>query len=151
MAVSVFPALVDALVAQATAALPGVLVLDGEGATDDPGDFLMIGSNSVDGEGMVTSGSSRISKRATGPVYEEQGGVNCMALSWNGNGNQKAARDAAFAIAEAVQTLCRATPNLGVANIVETRYGDQTTPLQVQSKDGAVCIVEFTVAYTARI
>lgn len=151
MAVSVFPALVDALVAQATTALPNVLVLDGEGNTDDPGDFLMIGTNSADGEGMVASGSSRQEKRATGPIFEETGEVNCLALSWNGDGNQKAARDAAFTIAEAVSTLCRTNTNLGVANIVWTRYGAQTTPLQIQSDDGALCIVEFTVAYQARI
>lgn len=151
MAVSVFPALVDALFTQATAALPAVLVLDGEGATDDPGDFLMIGSNSSSGDGEVTSGESRQEVRATGGIREERGEVNCLALSWNGEGNQKTARDSAFAIAEAVATLCRTTPDLGVANVVWTSYGTQTTPLQIQSKDGAVCVVEFAVAYVARI
>jgi len=152
MAVSAYPALVDALIAAATTALPNVNVYDGYGVSDDPADFLMIGSNNADDTGDVNAGDLRQEwANANHTARDEEGEVNCFALSWNGDGNQKAARDAAFAICEAVATVCRNDPSLGIPTLLWTSFGSRSTPLQNQDSTGALCAVEFQVSFRARI
>lgn len=152
MAVSAFPAVVDALVAAVTAERPDVLVLDGEGSTDDPGDFLMVGSNNATGDGTVTSGALRQSwANANATARDEEGEVSCFALSWNGDGDPKTARDRAFSICESVASLCRDTPDLGVPQLLWTSFGATSNVSQIQTEDGALCTVEFQIFYRARI
>ena len=49
------------------------------------------------------------------PARDQTGSVTCAALSWNGDADQKAARDAAYAVVAAVEDLLRTDPTLGVA------------------------------------
>jgi len=152
MAVSVVPALIDALVAAATAALPNVLVLDGMGATDDPGDYLMVGVDDPDTDGDAFSGDSQQKwAHATGSTRDELGQITCAAFSWNGNGDQKAARDSAYASVEALAAACRDSVDLGVDSIAWVDFGTDARLSQIQSDSGAAALVVFQIAFRARI
>lgn len=152
MATSVIPALIDALHAAATTALPSVKVYDGFGVTNDPGDFLMIGVEDADLETAASSATSEQSwAHATGTQRDEAGELTCVALSWNGDGNPKTARDGAFAITAAVENLLRADPDLGLTNLLWTGYGSTVELSQGQGDTGAEALVVFKVAFRARI
>lgn len=152
MAVSVVPALIDALFAAATTALPNVNVYDGFGVSEEPGDFLMIGVEDPDIESAATSANSSQSWAHIGAVSrDEEGEITCAALSWNGDANAKAARDAVYATAEAVATLLRANPSLSLSTLLWTSYGTTTELSQQQGEGGASALVVFKVNFRARI
>ena len=161
MATSVVPALIDALFTQAAAALPSALVLDGFGVTEDPGDFLMIGiDDPLSPDAAQSARMSQIPATAgTTRSRDETGEVFCSAMSWNGNGgssaSQKQARDAAFAIVAAVETLCRTTPGLGIAGygyvVAQVGGASDFNVKQDQNTTGAMCIVTFPVSFAARL
>jgi hypothetical protein len=153
MATSVVPALIDALVAAATTALPDVLVFDGIGVTDDPGDFLMVGVEDPDIEGAAFSADTKQDWAAvgTGAPRDEQGDITCVALSWNGDGDPKAARDDAYAIAAALEDLLRDTPALGVPGLLWTSFGTSSQLSQAQGPDGASALLVFRINFRARI
>lgn len=145
MAVSVVPALIDALVA-ATGGYDGLAV------TDEPGDFLMIGVDDPDTEGGAFSSESRQEwANANNTARKESGTITCAAYSWNGDGDQKVARDAAYALVEALASACRANPSLGVASLLWTDFGSDANLTQLQGEWGASALVVFTVAFRARI
>ena len=151
MATSVVPALIDALFAAAVAALPNARVSDGVGVSSDPGDFLMIGV-SDDGPNPSTAVSSRQTwANANGTTRDESGNITCMAVSWNGNADAKAARDSAYATKAAVENLLRANPSLGVSGVLWTSVGTDESLDQNQDDLGALAILVFTIAYRARI
>ena len=155
MATSVIPSVIDALVTAARAALPSVQVHDGYGVTDDPGDFLMVGVTDPDSGDDANSAVSQQSwANATGGARDENGDVTCVALSWNGDGSQKVARDAAFAIAAAVQLAVRPAGvpgSLSVPGVLWLSYGAETQLLQQQGDGGAVAKVIFSIAFRARV
>jgi hypothetical protein len=145
MAVSVVPALIDALVA-ATGGYDGLAV------TDEPGDFLMIGVDDPDTEGGAFSGESRQSwANANSTARDESGSITCAAYSWNGDGDQKTARDAAYVLVEALASVCRATPALGLSTLLWVDFGSDANLQQFQGEWGASALVVFTVAFRARI
>jgi hypothetical protein len=157
MTTSRVPALIDALVSRATAeliALP-VLVVDGYGVSDDPSDFLMIG---IEEPSIPAAGFAGSSDQVPGPMAstrprDENGAVWCAAYSWNGDGIQKTARDAAYSYMAAVETLLRADPNLGIAtggNFV-AQMGDTQRLTQNQDSNGADALLIFNVSFFARI
>lgn len=158
MAVSVVPALIDALVAAAneSADLVDVDVYDGFGVSGDIGDFLMIGVDDPDRTDNASSASSEQDWHDAGIDGErdEIGDVTCAALSWNGDGSdagQKTARDAVFAIAEALAAACRANPSLGVDSLLWTSYGTTTDLQQGQDANGAVALLIFRIHFQALI
>ena len=157
MATSVVFNLIDTLHTLSVAALPSVLVLDGMGVTDDPGDFLMIGVEDPDVDGFSDSAESQHTWAGRGNrARDEVGSVSCCALSWNGDSGdaaQKAARDAAQAIVAAVETLVRTDPNLGaaVAGLQWVRFGERLVLRQIQTDTGAVALVYFQIAFQARL
>lgn len=156
MASSIIPALIDALVSQATAALPSVQVFDGYGITDDPGDFLMIGVDDPDSPNSANSANAqqRAATAGTSRSRDEEGTVTCVALSWNGNANQKAARDGAFAIVAAVENFIRtATPQpyFGVTGLYKVGFGGNVDLSQDQNAGAAMALITFSVTFTARI
>lgn len=153
---SVVPALIDALVAQATAALADVSVYDGYGVGDDPGDFLMIGVDDPDSQvaAFSTESSQAMASFGSPHARSQAGSVTCAALSWNGNrGNvaQKSARDAAYAIQAAVESLLRADPTLGIAAPnqmpLTVEMGDERLS-QNQYEAGCDALLIFTVKFT---
>jgi len=153
---SVVPALIDALFTQATAALPTTLVLDGYGVTDDPGDYLMVGVSDPDPDGDTESASVTQEQMAFGSTRprKEEGVIHMAAKSVNGdasNAGQKAARDAAYAIQEALATVLRTTDNAGVTGVLKLGNGSNLRLLQDQTNYGAVATLLYDIAFEAAI
>lgn len=161
MGTSVIPALIDALVTQSTSALPDRLVVDGYGATsdynpnvlmvgvDDPGESSSAQSSDADQE-MATTGTPR--------SRTQTGSVTLAALSWRGDVDQKAARDAAYATQAVVENLVRADPTLGLATpgrMTCQMGNERLTQNQYAATDdtagGVDALLIFTVTFTARI
>jgi hypothetical protein len=157
MGTSQIPALIDALFSRATTALAAssVLVTDGYGVTDDPADFLMIGIEepSIPAAGFAGSSDQVPGPMSTARPRDENGAVWCAAYSWNGDGIQKTARDAAYSYMAAVETILRADPNLGIAsggNFV-AQMGDTQRLTQNQDSNGSDALLIFNVIFFARI
>lgn len=156
MPTSATPNVIDALVAAMTTALPNATVSDGFSLTQNPGDYLMIGVDAPE-----TASPSRTAQTAqsaatlsTNRTRDETGTITLAAISWNGDGNQKAARDAAYASVAAVENYLRATPTLGLVPTYQTliaEIGRNMALSQAQSDIGADAIVIFDVAFKARI
>lgn len=153
MATTVLPALIDALVTNATAALPDVLVYDGFGVDAEPGNqYLMVGVEDVDSKGSSWAATAEQEwANANYTARDEDGVVICAALAWNGDSDAKAARDDAFAVVAAVENMCRTTPSQGVANLLWTSAGHRLQLTQDQAESGAIAIVVFQIRYRARI
>lgn len=150
----VIDTLVDTFAALAvpSGSLEGVLVLDGLGVTEDPGDFLMIGADDPDADDNSTAASSQQEwAHANHTARDEVGTVTCVALSWNGDGDQRAARASVKAITAAVEDALRANPSLGLASLLWTSYGESTDLVQAQGEAGAAAQVTFTIAFRARL
>lgn len=149
----VLPALIDALVTQATAAITAATVYDGLGVSDDPGDYLMIGVDDPDGPDWAKSASGTRDWETVGLQNDitEIGDISCAALSWNGDGDQKAARDAVYATAEALAAICRATPTMGLDRLLWVLYGGNWDLMQVQNEYGALARLEFQLHFQALI
>jgi hypothetical protein len=154
MATSAVFGLIDALYANFAAALPDVLVLDGMGATDDPGNFLMIGVDDPDTDAYANTADVEQKWAGIGNhARNEAGSISCCAVAWNGDGDQKAARLAAKATVDAVESNLRSDPTVGGAlpGPGWAQFGTRLTLSQIQTEDGAVALVFFQIAYQARI
>jgi hypothetical protein len=154
MAVSAFPALVDALVALAPGSVPaGTRVADALPADDDPSDFLAVGVQSLtDPESFAGETQQRWDGTGSGAARAEEGFITCIAAARSTDETVKDARDRAFAIAEGVASLCRSNKSLGVAQVLWTSYGTRTSAGPIWEEGQPVCyLVEFQVAYQARI
>lgn len=152
MATSALPALIDALFEGSRAALPNVGVYDGFAVTNDTGDHLFIGVDDPDNQDGASSATTQQAwANANHTARDESGDVTCAALSWNGDGDMKAARDAAYATCAAVENLLRANPALGVPSLLWTSFGTSQSLTQDQTDDGALALVVFTVSFRARI
>lgn len=158
MATSVIAALIDALFAEATAALPSVLVIDGQGATDDIRPYLLVGVDDPDGETDANSVDSSTEWAHPGSLAgQEFGSVSCTARAWNGDGNAKTARDDAFAIVNEVATICARVRKGSdsslrelVPGLVSARVGRHSLK-QGLFTNGAAASVRFDVVFTAHI
>lgn len=156
MATSAIPDLIDALVALARTALPDTLVFDGIGATDDPGDFLMIGVEDPDIEGAAFSADVKQDWAAMGPnaPRDEEGDITCVALAWvgeSGSDGQKAARDAAYAITAALEAALRVDVTLGLPTLLWTGFGTTSQLSQAQGAGGSSALIVFRIHFAARI
>lgn len=156
MSGSVVPALIDALVAKAAAALPGLQVLDGIPPIDTFGDFLIVGAEDPEARGFeLSADTTQEWTYANTTARSQEGDVTCAALSWSGDTDAKAVRDAAYATTHAVEQLLRDDPSLGLvpsaARMLVAGYGTRETLSQAQDDNGASAIVVFTVHFQARI
>ena len=154
MATSVLPALIDALYAALSAALPGVDVYDGFGVSDSPGDYLMVGVDDPENEDveMARVNQSQVAFGSTHPRHES-GEVHLYAMSWNGDGDYKAARDAAHAIVAAAENALRpnAAPDvLGVAGLMSLSLASGS-PKYPSFDGGAKVAIPFDIAFLAQI
>lgn len=157
MGTSVVPQLIDALVSGLTTALAtsNVRVIDGYGTGDDASDFLMVGIDdptSSEPAGAATAGQTPGPMATTRP-RDQEGAVWCAAYSWNGDADQKAARDAAYSYVAAVENLLRSNPNLGIAagGYFVAQMGSDERLMQNQNPNGAEAGVIFNITFTARI
>lgn len=152
MATSAVPAVVDALVGAADAALVDVAVYDGYGVSDDPGDFLMVGVEDPDSDTFATSANTTQQWPHIGhTVRDETGDITCSALSWNGDADQKAARDAVYATTAQLEDLLRTDPTLGLGPLVRVEFGTTSELTQRQASDGAMAMLMFRIHFQARI
>ncbi len=155
MATSVFPTVMAALVDLTRTALPGLQVHYGVGATDDPGDFLMIGVEDPDIDRAAFSATLRQDRATMGGARFEMGSINCCALSWNGDGTDagaQAALEAVFVTLGAVEALLRTAPTLGIDAVHKTEFAADDADISIaQSEAGASCMAIFSVAYKAQI
>lgn len=150
------PETIDALVAQLRTPLPvEVSLYDGFGISDDPGDYVMVGVEAPDVPGAAFSASS---DQKAGPMgsdrsRDENGSVWLAAYSWNGDIDQKAARDAVYGYMAVVETLLKATPNLGITTgpLYVAQMGDTQRLAQNQTPSGAEALLIFNVQFFARI
>lgn len=153
MATSVLPALIPALVT-AFGAAGAASVRDGFGPSDSPGDYLMVGVDDPNAIGPTASATSDQSMATMGTrrSRDEVGDVTCLALCWNGDSDQKAARDAVFAMTAMVEATLRADPTVGgVPGLLWAEYGTRLTLTQNQDEDGALAWLVFLVHFKARI
>lgn len=161
MATSVIPTLLDALVTQATAALPDRLVVDGFGVTSDYNpNVLMVG---VDDPGQADSAQSSDSSQSmattgTPRSRTQTGSVTLAALSWRGDVDQKAARDAAYATLAAVENLLRTDPTLGIAapgrmtcQLGDERLSQNQYAATDDTAGGVDALLIFTITFIARL
>lgn len=157
MAVNAYPQVVDALVAQVPANLAaGVEIADGMLLANTPADFLEIGIPTVSESGPIYTGSARQDWATAGQqgARDEIGEVRCLAAArvLTGPGGIKNARDRCAAIMEAVQTTCRADPDLGIEQLLWTSVGIETNWVLIYPKGKPPTVaVEFTVGYRARL
>lgn len=152
MATSVVPALIDALVSTFTSAITTARVYDGFGSTEDPGDFLMVGVEDPDLEGSAFAADvTQDWTNANTTARSESGDITCAALSWNGNTDQKAARDAVYAVLAAAETALRNNPSVGLANVLWTSFGTNLQLSQNQTTTSALAMVIFRIHFEARI
>lgn len=156
MATSVVPDLIDALLAlarsDAVAIVPNSNVFDGVGVTQDPGNFLMVGVEDPDMEvAFAAEARQAWSGVGTGAPRDEEGDITCVAVAWNGDGDAKAARDAAYAIAAALEDALRDNPSLGVSSLLWTGFGSSSQLSQAQGTGGASSILIFRIHFRARI
>jgi hypothetical protein len=156
MATSVVPALIDALLAQARVNLPAILVFDGAyAATDEPGDYLMVGVDDPESTGPTAADTAQeVANMGTPRDRDESGSVQCAALSWNGEWDQKAARDAVYATFAQVEDLLRADPSLGLqaGGYLVAGIGRTTKLSQGPfSENGLGALLTFSIDFRARI
>lgn len=152
MATSAIFDVITALVELADETLTSVRVYDGFGVSDDPGDFLMIGVEDPDLDSAATSGGSQQEwAHANFTARDETGEITCAALSWNGEGDQRAAREAVRDTLAAFAAAIRENPSLGLSSVMWTSYGTDTQLLQAQGESGAEALVIFKVMFRARL
>lgn len=149
--VSIWPDVVDALILLSKDRVDDtVLVLDGDGSEDqDVFDFLFVGLGDPRRDDSDAGTFDQTWPQSTTAGRRETGTVFCIAISYNGDGDVKAARDSAFATLGAVQRLLREDTRLGGVNGLLSTSLTGGQPDQRQTSRGAVCAVRFSVNYTA--
>jgi len=157
--VSAVPALLDALVAALTAALPAVTVYDGPGNTDDaPADYLLVGVPDPDSDSSEASVESTVEWASLGAKSRyETSTVWCAAISWTGDtpnpanpSVMKTVRDRVFATFAAVEQTLVADPSLGdVARF--GGIGSTHRTMQNITADGTEAWVVFGLTFRARL
>ena len=152
MSTSVVPALIDALIAAATAVLPDVTVSDCWPAELNSGDWLLFGVADPDVNRTVGATSSQSYPHVTRPARAETGEVFGVVFCAHGDDDAKGARDAAYAVLGAVETLLRDSVTLNVPGVWKTNLspGDYT-PARFADYGGAAVTVQFKVEFEARI
>jgi hypothetical protein len=143
---STIPAALDALVAAARRALPGVQVADGQPAEDIADDLMAIGYASDPEEPVVESTLTQ--EQATRDPDHESYEVSCEAWSWQGHEvDATPVRDRVFAMFSALAAELADDPTLGGV-VGQARLSTQAFA-QGQSSMGAVAGCRFTVAVDA--
>lgn len=144
--VSTVPAVLDALYANWTLALPGTQVEDGQPLDVGRGDVLVVGFTGTPGEEAVTNTLTR-EQMSTAPDREQYDLANWIS-SWHGRERDaKAVRDGAYAVIDAMAADLARDQTLG-GLVLRARLSTATfTPYQ--TNDGAACEVKVIVSVDA--
>ena len=149
---SPFPALIDALIAASSAALPDVNVADAWPNGIMSGDWLMFGVSDPEMNRMVGASATQTYPHATRPARDESCELAAAIFCAHGDDDAKGARDAAFAIKAAVAGLLRADVTLGVPGVWKTNLSAwRYLPRRFSDYGSAVVELELTITYEARI
>jgi hypothetical protein len=140
--VSTVPACLDALLAAARRALPGVQVLDGQPAEDIEDDVILIGFTGEPGEQAVTS--TRAVQQGSRAPDRESYDITSLAASWGGHETDpKAVRDRAYGFVNAIAAEIAQDQTLG--RVVMTARISTEAFAQAQTERGATAVVRFVV------
>jgi hypothetical protein len=146
MALSTVPAVLEALVSTAAAALPGVAVFDGQPDRDIPDECVVIGFTGNGLEAAVED--TRTVEEITRARDRERYEVFNLATSWLGEETDMVAvRLRAFALVDAIAARIAADHTLGGA-CGKCRVSVVGLS-QMQTGQGAVATILFTVAVDA--
>ncbi|WP_433225603.1 hypothetical protein [Actinomadura formosensis] len=146
MSVSTVPAVLDALVARARAALPEVQVLDGGPHRDTDPDVVAIGFTGDPGEAAVEDTRTR-EQLATSPDRERYE-ITSLASSWRGEEHDaKAVRDRVYEMLDALAAELERDQRLG--GLVNRARLSSGAFAQEQTNKGAVATVRFVVSVDA--
>lgn len=157
MTVSAIPLVIDALVAAAPALMPsGVEVFDAFGLSGNTGNFLMIGVDDPNTDQAARSATSTQDWAHLNNFQRDQlGSISCVAQAWTGDDDQKIARDAAYAIVNALATWVRAHPDLGIVpaslSYLLTGFAGTEDLDQQRANQGAIARVTFQISFHARV
>lgn len=144
---------IDALVQKYPPVLPSFTVYDGVGASDDPGNFLMVGVPDPDSDQPPTSADSKQEWAGLGAKRrDEEGTVTCCALAWNGETQGLLeARAVLRTMFDALAALHVEDPTLGIGSVMWTGLGKNIRVDQIQSEKGSMVLIVFDIDYKARI
>lgn len=148
MTFSVIPDVIDAFIEKCSAALDSCDVCDGYDVTrNDFGTYLYVG---IDDPLSTTAADSASSTREirTANTYTEIGSITCALTSWNGECDQKAARDAVYDLMDDIQGVLDV--GLGIVNVCPV-LADGHRFRQDQTAEGAFAGIVFDLSFKARI
>lgn len=146
------PAVIDALVAALSAALGPENVNDGQGASATDGtQYVFVGVDDPDSDDYQNAASSSQGWAWLGHQrIDEEITVHCVAVGWNGNADQKAARDSVYAVMKVVADAIVNDPSLGGSAL--WTLGVVSHDLrQMQDDKGAIAHLHFDVTCKARL
>ena len=113
MVAAAFPTVIAAIMSTAET-LSDVRVTRGRDVSDDPGDVVMVGVDSLsDSPGWDSTGSFDQEFQTFGGARLETGSVNVLAVSRNGDDDAGAAIDSVFDLVAELCAAVRADPSLG--------------------------------------
>ncbi|MEV4059724.1 hypothetical protein [Nonomuraea dietziae] len=138
--ISTVPAVLDALVASWSAALPDAQVVDGQPLRVDR-DIVCVGFTGDPGDVAVESTRTR-EQVAVDPDHEAYA-ITCVASSLRGETETKLVRDRVYAMVDTLATMLVADQSLGGV-AAQTRLTTERF-VQEQSTEGAVATVQFVV------
>lgn len=149
-AVSIVPDLIDRLVQLFSAQVPvGVTVEDGWGITENSGVYLYVGADSPFAASQTTGATATQEwPMSTTAGRREQGTITCAVVAWDGSGDMKVARDAAFEVVAVAQRELRADTRLALDGLLKTSFTGLDYG-QDQTEDGAVCLCTFSIDFAA--
>lgn len=152
---TVLPVVVDALIAQARVLLPevdGWRVYDGYPVASDPTDFLAVGADDPLSTSQADSADVALEwANANGRNIDEAGEVRSALMVSVGSGDMGAARARALGALGLLDGWLRGEPSpFGLPSIRSARIASYRL-YQDQSPEGALVLLTFAVAYTARI
>ena len=151
MATSVTPTLIDALVTAATAALTTTVVTDGKGVMDNPGTYLMVGVDDPDADSLTDGAESRMTWAGMGNRARDQEGDLWLVAGAVSGDTAKAARDAAYVVMAAVETVARNDPTISGVITTGWTYVSSERLQQAASKRGFRARVAFQLHYKTRL
>lgn len=149
---SSIPAVIDALVATFAAVLDASIVNDGPGATVPDGPLMVyVGVDNPDDEGPIVAAESDQEWAALGHAQRDETiTVHNVIRAWNGDADQKVARDLVFATMATVAASIQSDPTLGGIALYALGISSSTLR-QWQDGQGAGASLDFTVTVRARI
>lgn len=147
-----WPSVVAAVFGRVNTVLPAVRVSRGRPVTQDTGDVVLVAVQEADDLGWTSAGAFQQTMQSFGGHREEVGAVNCVILTFDGDGDQTTATAAAFGYLEAIEADVRADPTLGLNGF--DYVVAETSSVEIRENPaeyGAATALPFVISYKIRI